>query len=118
MIKTEKVAPGVIGMGVQVVSCKDIQAELKHVSSQIQELDEALAKSCADFGINPASPPRESEPFIVQSIRHIREEFYKQHEEIQNQQYITVEDFENAIETIIKSIEEQLHQPHSCRGCH
>lgn len=118
MIKTEKVAPGVIGMGVQVVSCKDIQAELKHVSSQIQELDEALAKCCADFGINPASPPRESEPFIVQSIRHIREEFYKQHEEIQNQQYITVEDFENAIETIIKSIEEQLDQPHSCRGCH
>lgn len=118
MIKTEKVAPGVIGMGVQVVSCKDIQAELKHVSNQIQELDEALAKCCADFGINPASPPRESEPFIVQSIRHIREEFYKQHEKIQNQQYITVEDFENAIETIIKSIEEDLHQPPSCRGCH
>lgn len=118
MIKTEKVAPGVIGMGVQVVSCKDIQAELKHVSSQIQELDEALAKCCADFGINPASQPRESEPFIIQSIRHIRAEFYKQHEEIQNQQYITVEDFENAIETIIKSIEEQLHQQHPCRGCH
>jgi hypothetical protein len=87
MIKTEKVAPGVIGMGVQVVSCKDIQAELKHVSSQIKELDEALAKCCADFGINPASTPRESDPFIVQSIRHIREEFYKQQRDTKSAVY-------------------------------
>ena len=118
MIKTEKVAPGVVGMGVEIVSYKDMQAELRHVSRQIQELDEALAKCCADFGINPASPPRESEPFIIQSIRHIRAEFYKQHEEMQNQHYITVEDFKNAIETIIKSIEEQLHQQNPCSGCH